>query len=93
MGGGGLEITDVRIRPVNGAGRMKAYVSLTFDESFVVHDLRIVEGDGGVFVAMPSKRLKTGEFKDIAHPINTATRQWLEETILQAYAKAKERGA
>lgn len=88
-----LEITDVRIWPISNAGRMKAYVSLTFDHSFVVHDLRIVEGDKGLFVAMPSKRLKTGEFKDIIHPINTATRQRLEETVLQVYAGAKERGA
>ncbi|MDI3522216.1 MAG: stage sporulation protein [Bacillota bacterium] len=72
---------------------MKAYVSITLDGSFAVHDIRVVEGPKGLFIAMPSKKLPSGEFRDIAHPINAATRQMLQERILQAYAAAQNGGA
>ncbi|HHY92572.1 MAG TPA: septation regulator SpoVG [Firmicutes bacterium] len=83
-----MEVTDVRVRRVTGESKMKAYVSITLDGSFAVHDIRVVEGPKGLFVAMPSKKLPNGEFRDIAHPINAATRQMLQERILQAYAEA-----
>jgi stage V sporulation protein G len=82
-----LEITDVRIRRVTEEGKMKAVVSVTFDDEFVVHDIRIIEGQNGLFVAMPSRRTPDGQFKDIAHPINSQTRARIQETILQHYNK------
>ncbi|HHV57113.1 MAG TPA: septation regulator SpoVG [Firmicutes bacterium] len=88
-----MEITDVRVRRVAGESKMKAYVSITLDGSFAVHDIRVVEGPKGLFIAMPSKKLPSGEFRDIAHPINAATRQMLQERILQAYAAAQNGGA
>jgi stage V sporulation protein G len=88
-----VEITDVRVRRVAGESKMKAYVSITLDGSFAVHDIRVVEGPKGLFIAMPSKKLPSGEFRDIAHPINAATRQMLQERILQAYAAAQNGGA
>lgn len=88
-----MEVTDVRVRRVTGESKMKAYVSITLDASFAVHDIRVVEGPKGLFVAMPSKKLPNGEFRDIAHPINAATRQMLQERILQAYAEAQGGGA
>ena len=69
-----MEVTDVRLRRVNTDGRMRAIASITFDNEFVVHDIRVIEGNNGLFVAMPSKRTPDGEFRDIAHPINSATR-------------------
>lgn len=80
-----MEITDVRIRRVAEEGKMKAVVSITFDDEFVVHDIRIIEGQNGLFVAMPSRRTPDGQFKDIAHPINSQTRAKIQETILQHY--------
>ncbi|AYO29288.1 MAG: stage sporulation protein [Tepidanaerobacteraceae bacterium] len=80
-----MEITDVRIRRVAEEGKMKAVVSVTFDDEFVVHDIRIIEGQNGLFVAMPSRRTPDGQFKDIAHPINSQTRARIQETILQHY--------
>ncbi|MDK2784400.1 MAG: stage sporulation protein [Bacillota bacterium] len=88
-----MEITDIRVRPVAGESKMKAYVSITLDGSFAVHDIRVVEGPKGLFVAMPSKKLPSGEFRDIAHPINAATRQMMQERILRAYAEATNGGA
>lgn len=85
-----MEITDVKVRRVTGEGKMKAYVSITLDGSFAIHDIRVVEGQKGLFVAMPSKKLPNGEFRDIAHPINAATRQMLQERILQAYAETTD---
>ncbi|MCR4430209.1 MAG: septation regulator SpoVG [Tepidanaerobacteraceae bacterium] len=82
-----MEITDVRIRRVTEEGKMKAVVSVTFDDEFVVHDIRIIEGQNGLFVAMPSRRTPDGQFKDIAHPINSQTRARIQETILQHYNK------
>jgi len=79
-----MEITEVRIFPVQ-EDRLKAYVTITLDGCFVVRDLKVVKGHGGLFVAMPAKRRKDGTFKDIAHPLNTETRSWMESQILAAY--------
>lgn len=80
-----MNITDIRIRRVNSAGRMKAVVSVTFDDQFVVHDIKVVEGNNGYFVAMPSRKGADGEFRDVAHPINTETRNMMQTMILEAY--------
>ena len=80
-----MEITDIRVRQVFDEGKMKARVSITFDNQFVVHEIKVIEGEKGVFIAMPSKKLTGGEFKDIAHPINKETRAQLQEAILGAY--------
>ena len=80
-----MEITDVRIKRVESPGKLKAYVSVTFDDCFVVHNLKVIAGQSGVFIAMPSRRTKTGEYKDIAHPISPAFRQKVQERILAEY--------
>jgi stage V sporulation protein G len=80
-----VNITDIRIRRVNSAGRMKAVVSVTFDNQFVVHDIKVVEGNNGFFVAMPSRKGADGEFRDVAHPITTETRNMMQTMILEAY--------
>lgn len=80
-----VQITDVRIRKVNTEGKMKAIVSVTFDEQFVVHDIKIIDGQNGMFIAMPSRKTPEGEFKDIAHPINSETRGMIQEAILKEY--------
>lgn len=85
-----MNITDVRIRKIANDGKMKAIVSITFDNEFVVHDIKVIEGQNGLFIAMPSRRTPDGEFKDIAHPINTDTREKIQNAILEAYEKAKE---
>ena len=82
--------TDVRIRKIATEGKMKAIVSVTFDEEFVVHDIKIIEGQTGLFIAMPSRKTPDGEFKDIAHPINTETREKIQNSILEAYNSALE---
>ncbi len=84
-----LQITDVRIRKIATDGKMKAIVSVTFDNEFVVHDIKIIEGQNGLFIAMPSRKTPDGEFKDIAHPINTDTRERIQTSILDAFEKAK----
>jgi len=84
-----MNITDVRIRKVNAEGKMKAVVSVTFDNEFVVHDIKVIEGQEGLFIAMPSRKTPDGEFKDIAHPINSSTRERLQTSILQEYEKVK----
>ena len=84
-----MEITDVRIRKVNAEGKMKAVVSVTFDNEFVVHDIKVIEGQNGLFIAMPSRKTPDGEFKDIAHPINTQTREKIQKSILEEYEKVK----
>ncbi|MFZ5354770.1 MAG: septation regulator SpoVG [Bacillota bacterium] len=84
-----MQITDVRIRKVNTEGKMKAVVSVTFDNEFVVHDIKVIEGQEGLFIAMPSRKTPDGEFKDIAHPINSATREKLQASILEEYEKVK----
>ena len=85
-----MTITDVRIRKIATEVKMKAIVSVTFDEEFVVHDIKIIEGQTGLFIAMPSRKTPDGEFKDIAHPINTETREKIQNSILEAYNSALE---
>ncbi|AYC30702.1 septation regulator SpoVG [Paenisporosarcina cavernae] len=85
-----MEVTDVRLRRVQTEGRMKAIASITLDNEFVVHDIRVIDGNTGLFVAMPSKRTPDGEFRDIAHPINSGTRTKIQEAVLYAYEHASE---
>ena len=80
-----MQITDVRIRKVEKEGKMKAVVSNTIDEEFVVHDIKVIEGDKGLFIAMPSRKAADGEYRDIAHPINSDTRERIQTLILQKY--------
>lgn len=84
-----MHITDVRIRKIATDGKMKAIVSVTFDNEFVVHDIKVIEGQNGLFIAMPSRKTPDGEFKDIAHPINTSTRERLQDSILSEYEKVR----
>jgi len=83
-----MEVTDVRLRRVNTEGRMRAIVSITLDQEFVVHDIRVINGNNGLFVAMPSKRTPDGEFRDIAHPINSGTRAKIQDAVLKEYQRA-----
>ena len=85
-----MTITDVRIRKIATEGKMKAIVSVTFDNEFVVHDIKVIEGQNGLFIAMPSRKTPDGEFKDIAHPINTDTREKIQNSILKDYEEAME---
>lgn len=85
-----MQITDVRVRKIVKEGKMRGMASITFDDSFVVHDIKIIEGDRGLFIAMPSRRAKDGAFRDIAHPINSDTRGVIQERVLRAYAEAPE---
>jgi stage V sporulation protein G len=80
-----MEITDIRIRKVSTEGKLKAYVTVTFDDCFVVHNVKIIEGKNGAFIAMPSRKTKKGEYKDVAHPINSDFRAVLQERILDEY--------
>ena len=80
-----MEITDIRVRKINTESRMKAVVSVTFDNEFVVHDIKIIESQNGLFIAMPSRKTPEGEFKDIAHPINAETREKIQKAILDKY--------
>ena len=80
-----MEITDVRVRRINSEGRMRAVVSITFDDAFVVHDIKVIEGTDRLFIAMPSRKTPDGEFKDIAHPINMAMRESIQNAVLAAY--------
>ena len=83
-----MEITDIRVRKINKDGKMKAVVSVTFDNEFVVHDIKVIEGEKGLFIAMPSKKATDGEYRDIAHPINSETRDKIQSMILDSYQKA-----
>ncbi|MFJ7669626.1 septation regulator SpoVG [Lysinibacillus sp. NPDC097195] len=85
-----MEVTDVRLRHVQTDGRMRAIASITLDNEFVVHDIRVIDGNTGLFVAMPSKRTPDGEFRDIAHPINSTTRNKIQEIILNAYHNSSD---
>ena len=78
-------ITDVRVRKVAKEGKLKAVVSITFDDEFVIHDIKVIEGEKGLFIAMPSKRAADGEYRDIAHPIKSGTRERIQSTILAKY--------
>lgn len=80
-----MQITDVRLRKVNSENRMKAVASVTFDNEFVIHDIKVIESQNGLFIAMPSRKTPNGEFKDIAHPINAETREKIQKAILEAY--------
>ena len=83
-----MQITDVRIRKVEKEGKMKAVVSITIDEEFVVHDIKVIEGEKGLFIAMPSRKAVDGEYRDIAHPINSDTRDRIQNLILEKYQEA-----
>ena len=85
-----MQITDVRVRKVNDEGKMKAVVSITFDDEIVVHDIKIIEGQNGLFVAMPSRKMGEGDFRDIAHPLVSETRNKIKEAIFAAYEKELE---
>ena len=84
-----MRITDVRIKKVDSETRMKAVAAITIDNEFVVHDIKVIESDSGLFIAMPSKRIAMGEFVDIAHPINSESRQKIQDAVLEAYNKAE----
>ena len=85
-----MNITDVRVRKVAKEGKMKAVVSITLDEEFVVHDIKVIEGEKGLFIAMPSRKARDGEYRDIAHPINSQTRERIQKIILNKYEEAME---
>lgn len=85
-----MQITDVRLRKVNTDGRMKAIASITIDHEFVIHDLRVIDGNNGMFVAMPSKRTPDGEFRDIAHPISSETRQKIQLAVLDVFNRTED---
>lgn len=80
-----MEITDVRVCKVTKEGKMKAVVSITIDDEFVVHDIKVIEGEKGLFIAMPSRKASDGEYRDIAHPINSNTREKIQSLILEKY--------
>jgi stage V sporulation protein G len=82
-----MDITDIRIRKVAADGKLKAYVTVTFDDCFVVHNVKVIEGKNGAFIAMPSRKTKTGEYKDVAHPINSDFRGMLQTKILDEYSR------
>lgn len=88
-----MQITEVRLRLVKDSGRLKATASITIDESFVVHDLRIVENDDALFIAMPNKRLNNGEYRDIAHPINNEVRDYIATTVIAKYKEEAARAS
>ncbi|MDO4938879.1 MAG: septation regulator SpoVG [Lachnospiraceae bacterium] len=83
-----MNITDIRVRRIEKEGKMRAIVSITIDDEFVVHDIKVIEGEKGLFIAMPSRMASDGEYRDIAHPINSTTREKLQGLILEAYAKS-----
>lgn len=85
-----MQITDVRIRKISKEGKMKAIVSITLDGEFVVHDIKVIEGEKGLFIAMPSRRAGDGEYRDIAHPINSETREMIQDIILERYESVLE---
>ena len=86
-----MQVTDVRVRRIEKEGKMKAIVSITMDNEFVIHDIKVIEGEKGLFIAMPSKKAMDGEYRDIAHPINSGTREKIQSTILGKYEEALEK--
>ena len=84
-----MEITDVRVRKIDKEGKMKAVVSITIDNEFVIHDIKVIDGEKGLFIAMSSRKSTDGEYRDIAHPINSETRNKVQEIILAKYAEAE----
>lgn len=87
-----MQITDVRVRKVAKEGKLKAVVSVTIDDEFVVHDIKIIESEKGLFIAMPCKKALDGEYRDIAHPINAGTREKIQSLILEKYHQVLEEG-
>lgn len=85
-----MQITDVRVRKVAKEGKLKAVVSITMDDEFVVHDIKVIEGEKGLFIAMPSKKTAAGEYRDVAHPINSGTRDRIQSIILDKFEKAMQ---
>ena len=85
-----MQVTDVRVRRVEKEGKMRAIVSITLDNEFVVHDIKVIEGEKGLFIAMPSRRATDGEYRDIAHPINSSTRDMIQKVILEKYEQTAE---
>lgn len=83
-----MNITDVRIRKITEEGKMKAIASITFDNEFVVHDIKVIDGQNGLFIAMPSRKIGEGEYRDVAHPLVSETRNQIKDAILDAYEKA-----
>ncbi|MFC4804605.1 septation regulator SpoVG [Filifactor villosus] len=86
-----MEITDVRVRKLSDEGKLRSIVSVTLDNCFVIHDIKLIEGQNGLFIAMPSRKVAEGKYRDIVHPINSDMRQELQDEILKAYEEAKER--
>ena len=86
-------VTDVRIRKITKEGKMKAVVSITLDDEFVIHDIKVIEGEQGLFIAMPSRRTSDGEYRDIAHPINSETRKKIQDIIFEKYQMVLEEEA
>ena len=85
-----MQITDVRVRKVTSQNRMKAIASITIDDVFVIHDIKVIEGDKGLFIAMPSRKAADGEYRDIAHPINSSTRNEIQTIILKKFEETAE---
>ena len=85
-----MRITDVRVRKIDSDSKMRAVASITIDDEFVIHDIKIIDGDKGLFIAMPSRKTGDGEYRDIAHPISSEVRQRMQTTILEAYANSEE---
>ena len=86
-----MKITDVRVRTVSKEGKLKAVASITIDGAFVIHDIKVIDGEKGMFVAMPSKKSGDGEYRDVAHPINSETRDFVQRLILEKYSEALEK--
>ena len=82
-----MQITDVRVRRVEKEGKMKAIVSITMDNEFVIHDIKVIEGEKGLFIAMPSRKTADGEYRDIVHPINSVARDMIQTVILNKYER------
>lgn len=85
-----MHVTDVRVRKIKNEGKMKAVVSVTLDDMIVIHDIKIIEGQSGLFVAMPSRKVGESDYRDIAHPINSSARNILQDVIFEAYEKQKD---
>lgn len=85
-----MNITDIRVKRISTPGKMRAVASITFDDMFVVHDIKIIEGQSGLFIAMPSKKMPNGEYKDVAHPLNSQAREKIQAEILVAYENLPE---
>ena len=88
-----MNITDIRIRKIDKEGKMKAVVSITIDDGFVVHDIKVIEGEKGLFIAMPSRRNAEGEYRDVAHPINSETRKYIQDLVMDKYEEMLTAGA